>query len=119
MNECSACGQDFGSLSAFDAHRVGRFDHPWSPAHPDGRRCLSSIELHERGLRQDIRGRWRLPQRGTPPWKTDVTPQEPADEGVQPETQPEPPDALEAIHQGSDDPLGTSVPVPTGMGIRS
>jgi hypothetical protein len=25
MNECTACGEDFGSVEAFDAHRVGKY----------------------------------------------------------------------------------------------
>jgi hypothetical protein len=38
VNYCRACRQDFGSLSAFDAHRVGKHEYVWSPEQEDGRR---------------------------------------------------------------------------------
>jgi hypothetical protein len=38
MNVCGACGLDFASLNAFDAHRVGRHE-------PLERRCLTLEEL--------------------------------------------------------------------------
>jgi hypothetical protein len=51
MNLCRSCEQDFGSVSAFDAHRVGK--------HSEERRCLHEAELVERGFHRDSRGRWR------------------------------------------------------------
>jgi hypothetical protein len=85
LNECSTCRLDFASLSAFDAHRVGKYpqtgpseyrdrlatglvpvDEDWRPEH--GRRCLSEDELRERGFRTDKRGRWRRPPSGRRPW---------------------------------------------------
>jgi hypothetical protein len=68
VNLCTACNQDFGSLTAFDRHRTGRHAYPHSEEQPDGRRCLKSDELLDKGFRLDIRGRWRLPRRGTAPW---------------------------------------------------
>jgi hypothetical protein len=80
VNECSACRQDFGSLSPFDAHRVGRFPQrgpadyrdrlscgladpleDWTPEL--GRRCLEEDELRALGWKQDRHGRWRQPLR--------------------------------------------------------
>jgi hypothetical protein len=74
-NLCSTCGQDFGSVSAFDAHRVGRYLQAgaseytglladWTPER--GRRCLTVEELRERGWTRDSRGRWRRPSVGAP-----------------------------------------------------
>lgn len=58
MNLCGACGEDFGSVSAFDRHRVGSHEMDASAEHPQGRRCLSTVELTERGFRRGRRGRW-------------------------------------------------------------
>jgi hypothetical protein len=92
MNFCTACGHDFHSVSAFDEHRVGKYPQsgpteytdrlvnelvpatePWRPEPTFGRRCLAPEEMKQRGMRRDESGRWRLPVRGTPPWKVDVT----------------------------------------------
>lgn len=85
LNECSTCGLDFASLSAFDARRVGKYpqtgpteylnrlaqdlvpaDEDWRPEF--GRRCLDPSELRERGFTRDKRGRWRRPASGRAPW---------------------------------------------------
>lgn len=69
MNLCRTCGEDFGSVFAFDAHRVGKYlptSSPeyvgpledWTPAR--GRRCLSVPELEERGFVRNRRERWSL-----------------------------------------------------------
>lgn len=48
MNLCRGCGEDFGSVGAFDAHRVGVFDYTFEqglaldPPVENGRRCLST-----------------------------------------------------------------------------
>jgi hypothetical protein len=66
VNLCRACGEDFGSVAAFDAHRVGRHAYTYSegarmdPVREDGRRCLSVEELHERGFVRNARGRWSI-----------------------------------------------------------
>jgi hypothetical protein len=52
MNLCAACGQDFGSLRSFDAHRVGSY--------ATGRRCLSPEELPQHGFTVNGYGRWSL-----------------------------------------------------------
>jgi hypothetical protein len=57
-NLCRSCGQDFGSVQAFDLHRIGDHAQLWSPEHPNGRRCLSISELEQRGFRRNTRGRW-------------------------------------------------------------
>lgn len=53
MNLCRSCGQDFGSLEAFDAHRVG--------PHDGDRRCLTLDEMTADGRFERNRyGRWTL-----------------------------------------------------------
>ena len=61
MNLCRSCREDFGSVAAFDAHRVGKHAYLYSAEHPDGRRCLS-IEEIERDpyFVSNDRGRWSL-----------------------------------------------------------
>jgi hypothetical protein len=77
MNLCAACGEDFGSLEAFDAHRVGVFLQcgpseyagsikNWTPSM--GRRCLTVEEMRSgsfqgRQFAHNIRGRWSLEKR--------------------------------------------------------
>lgn len=67
MNFCATCEEDFGSVAAFDAHRVGKYlekgrseytgsIEDWTPS--KGRRCLSIPELEERGFVLNQRGRW-------------------------------------------------------------
>jgi hypothetical protein len=64
MNTCGACGEDFGSLTAFDAHRVGRHDFTYTeglamrPPREDGRRCLTVAEMNAEGFTRNRRGRW-------------------------------------------------------------
>lgn len=58
MNLCRACGEDFGSLTTFDLHRVGSHEMDASAEHPEGRRCLSAVELTQCGFRRGRRGRW-------------------------------------------------------------
>lgn len=68
MNLCTVCGEDFGSVGAFEAHRVGAHMYTFSAEHPDGRRCLTTEELLRNGWRRDGSGRWRRPNVGTAPW---------------------------------------------------
>jgi hypothetical protein len=69
MNLCRTCGEDFGSVDAFDRHRVGKYLQTgpaeyrgpageWTPN--KGRRCLDEKELRERGFRKNARGAWSL-----------------------------------------------------------
>jgi hypothetical protein len=51
-NLCRSCNVDFGSLRAFDVHRVGSFEN--------GRRCLHGDELEAAGLVLNERGRWSV-----------------------------------------------------------
>jgi hypothetical protein len=50
-DHCRACDQDFGSVKAFDMHRVGTHEYSYSeglqmtPPREDGRRCLSEREI--------------------------------------------------------------------------
>jgi hypothetical protein len=77
MNLCTTCGEDFGSVESFDAHRVGNYPQrgpseyegsieDWTPSR--GRRCLTVDEM-ERGSFQarqfvrNSRGRWSLQKR--------------------------------------------------------
>jgi hypothetical protein len=59
MNGCGACGEDFGSLGAFDYHRVGSHAYDFTETMRRGRRCLTVAELEKRGWTKDTRGRWR------------------------------------------------------------
>lgn len=66
MNECGSCGNDFASLRAFDAHRVGKHAYSYSegvrsePLREDGRRCLGPSELRHVGMGLDAQDRWFL-----------------------------------------------------------
>lgn len=55
--QCRACGLTFRRVSTFDRHRYG----PW-----EDRRCLTSIELADKGWGQDSGGFWRRPGMGRP-----------------------------------------------------
>lgn len=61
MNLCTVCGEDFGGVQAFDAHRVGSHDYCFDLSHPDGRRCLTVQEMLRRGFLRNSRDRWSLP----------------------------------------------------------
>jgi hypothetical protein len=65
VNICTTCGEDFGGIQAFDAHRVGSHAYSDCPTEPDGRRSLSVTEMLARGLAKNSRGRWSLPQSQT------------------------------------------------------
>ena len=66
MNLCRSCNQDFGSVGAFDAHRVGvnAYTYPeglqMEPMREDGRRCLTLEELDKHGFMRNERGSWSL-----------------------------------------------------------
>ena len=66
MNLCCACKADFGSVAAFDRHRIGRHAYTHAkglnmrPARDDGRRCLDTDEMTAAGMEIDSRGRWAL-----------------------------------------------------------
>jgi hypothetical protein len=54
LNQCCACGEDFASLAAFDAHILSKpadakFD------------CMQELELKREGWSLDPRGRWTSP----------------------------------------------------------
>lgn len=51
-NFCTECGEDFGSVEAFDKHRVGE----WST----GRECISLNEFSKFGLVKNTRGCWSI-----------------------------------------------------------
>jgi hypothetical protein len=59
----SGCHENFNSLTAFDRHRVGKFD-------PDERRCLTTAEMLAKGWTPSGEfGAWRLPAPASNPWK--------------------------------------------------
>jgi hypothetical protein len=61
---CSACGEVFAGVPAFDLHRIGSFTARGSP-----RRCLSRKRMQARGMQRDVSGQWTLPLRTTiAPW---------------------------------------------------
>jgi hypothetical protein len=47
---CAGCGEVFGSVGAFDFHRVGR---------GRSRFCLDNYEMRRKGMAKDAYGRWR------------------------------------------------------------
>jgi hypothetical protein len=76
-NQCSACGEEFSGVQAFDAHRIGKYpqrgsaeyrdrvacdlippEKPWRPT--SGRRCLDITELEPRGFVRNAFGAWTL-----------------------------------------------------------
>ena len=71
MNLCTSCHLDFGSVSAFDAHRVGVHEYTFAegarmePPRWDGRRCLAESELAEA---VDRRGRPRFTKNARGKW---------------------------------------------------
>ena len=75
MNLCRACGEDFGSVKAFDAHRVGVHAYTYTeglsrdPPRTDGRRCLSIDEMEAAQFVRNACGRWSLSKYvGAPGW---------------------------------------------------
>jgi len=73
MNLCTTCNQDFGSVTAFDTHRVGVHEYTYSeglrmePMREDGRRCLTIDEMatltDKKGspvFTKNARGAWSL-----------------------------------------------------------
>jgi len=76
MNLCTTCGEDFGSVESFDAHRVGNYPQrgpseyegsieDWTPER--GRRCLTVDEM-ERARPWHVRmGRRLITARHTTP----------------------------------------------------
>jgi hypothetical protein len=75
MNLCRACNKNFGSLGAFDAHRVGKHELDY-PEYENGRRCLSDEEMTE-GWHTDKYGKWRQDGVGLPFWATKSSAQNP------------------------------------------
>jgi hypothetical protein len=79
VNLCRSCGQDFGSVSAFDRHRVGKHAFTFTeglrldPPREDGRRCLDTDELALAGWHRDSHGRWRQARRQEGPSQDHVT----------------------------------------------
>jgi hypothetical protein len=71
-NGCRRCGQDFGSVSAFDAH----FENPAAPRSLDGTEggfvCLVGDELKAKGMHRDKFGRWRKDGTSLSPFVTGV-----------------------------------------------
>ena len=67
MNVCGLCKLDFGSVTAFDQHKVGVHAYTlaeglrMSPPREDGRRCKDTDELTAAGWKPDRHGRWRTP----------------------------------------------------------
>jgi hypothetical protein len=46
---CRGCGEYFNSVKSFDRQRID---------YPDGRRCLSSDDMHQRGMTLNRQGFW-------------------------------------------------------------
>lgn len=68
VNMCSACGEDFISVSAFDEHRTGVHEYTYlegvkkEPPVEDGRRCLGVDELRAFGWSRRSNGLWNYPR---------------------------------------------------------
>lgn len=66
MNLCTACGLDFGSVSAFDKHRAGKHEYTFKeglyrdPPVEDGRRCLDEDEMRAQGFALSARNLWSI-----------------------------------------------------------
>ena len=61
-SRCRGCHQMFTSLSAFDLHRTGKYEHK-------KRRCLTGQEMLEKGMVQNAKGWWmRSAFDGKLPW---------------------------------------------------
>lgn len=73
LNLCRSCKTDFGSVAAFDAHRVGSHAYLFAeglcrvPPAEDGRRCLDVREIADSRARDgslvfmlNERGQWSL-----------------------------------------------------------
>ena len=56
-NQCPACGLYFGSLTAFDDHRVGRFGSGPLGTSPE-RWCLTEAEIKAAGGVKAPKGYW-------------------------------------------------------------
>lgn len=52
---CTACHHTFNGTTAGDMHRVGRFD---GTEGPDGRRCLTPVEMLAKGMGVNRAGYW-------------------------------------------------------------
>jgi len=68
-NYCSACGEDFTSVTLFDTHHIGRHEYTFQeglkldPPVEDGRRCLDKIEMLDKGWIILPSGLWSDPAR--------------------------------------------------------
>jgi hypothetical protein len=61
-SSCRRCGQTFTSLSAFDLHRTGKFQHKM-------RRCPTEQDMLAKGMVQNAKGWWmRSSFEGELPW---------------------------------------------------
>ena len=49
--KCTGCYRTFTTVNAFDKHRTGNYTR-------FNRRCMSTIEMLERGLEQKATGKW-------------------------------------------------------------
>ena len=52
QSACSACGEVFWSVGAFDRHRIGKYS-------PLSRRCLEADEMRAAGMVQTESGFWQ------------------------------------------------------------
>lgn len=57
--ECPTCLEQFGSVRAFDKHRVGSYASPRTFQHH--RRCLSVSEMLAAGWARNAKGQWLAP----------------------------------------------------------
>ena len=69
-NKCGGCGEIFGSLGAFDMHRVGSYGGPIYKKSSTGksehvvghtksdRHCLTVIEIEALGMTKNAKGWW-------------------------------------------------------------
>ncbi len=79
-NLCSGCGLTFGSLGAFDMHRIGSYGEAiYKPGDtkrkspigqaPSTRRCMTLEEIQAAGMKQNDKGWWLTGQMGdSNPW---------------------------------------------------
>ena len=63
---CPACGLFFRSSTGFDKHRID------DPKGKDGRRCLNTTEMLEKGMVQTDSGHWVTEKMDSVPWRPGI-----------------------------------------------
>lgn len=65
IEHCTVCHETFTGATSGDMHRVG--DHAITEG-PDRRRCLTAVEMGEKGMTRNSRGQWTTGNSGEAWW---------------------------------------------------